>query len=355
MNDEVTLKVKGQVFRGWTSVMIEKSMYQMTGSFGLATTDLYPGEAKKWNVVLGDECVVEINGQKVVTGYVEDILIDYDADTHNIQFGGRDKTGDLVDCSFDGKAKEWKGLSVKEIIKRLCNPFDIDIVVDDSVSVEANAIWPGTLKANEGDTVFDLITNVCRMKSILPISYSDGKLTLTQAGTKYRANDTLEPGKNILKGNFDQSNKDRFQTYIVKGQGAGEDTKSIFDFIGSVGRVEDDVISRYRPIIIFTETKCDSGRCLERAKWEMNKRAGGSRGLEYEIQGWTQSNGKIWPLNAMVQVRDKILGVNESLLISALSFTVNESGTVTRMKVVHPDTFTVLQTTPVKTGFDWMR
>jgi len=354
MSDEVILKVSGQAFRGWTSVVIEKSMHQMVGSFGLATTDLFPGEAKKWNIILGDECIVEINEQKVITGYVEDILIDYDADTHNIQFGGRDKTGDLVDCSFDGKAKEWKGLTIKEIVERLCNPFDIDVVVDNSVSTEANAVWPDSLKADEGDTVFDLITRVCQMKSILPISYSDGKLTLTQAGVKYKAHDALLPGENILKGSFDQSNKDRFRTYIVKGQGTGEDTKSVFDFTGSVGRTTDDVISRYRPIIIFTETKCDSGRCLERAKWEMNKRAGGSRSLEYEVQGWTQSNGKIWPLNAMVQVKDNILGVNETLLISALSFTVNESGTVTRMKVVHPDTFTVLQKL-VKSGWDWMR
>ena len=104
MSDEVILKVGGQAFRGWTSVMIEKSMRQMVGAFGLATTDKFPGEARKWNIGLGDECIVEINEQKVITGHVEDIVIDYDADTHNIQFGGRDKTGDLRDCCFDGKA-----------------------------------------------------------------------------------------------------------------------------------------------------------------------------------------------------------------------------------------------------------
>jgi prophage tail gpP-like protein len=356
MNDEITLKVRGQLFTNWTAVMLEKSMYQMVGSFGLATTDLYPAEAKKWNIALGDECIVEINNQKVITGYIEDVQIDYDAGTHNIQFKGRDKTGDLVDCSYNEKLKEFQGLSVKKIIEKMCLPFNIDVVVDSSVTSEANSILPGSFKVNEGDTVFDLIMAICHMKAILPVSYGDGKLTLTQTGIKYKTNDILVSGKNILKGSFIQSNKDRFETYIIKGNDTGADTKSISDFSSAVGAFTDKAITRYRPITIFAETKCDRSSCLKRAEWEMNKRAGSSRILEYEVQGWTQSNGKLWPLNAMVQVKDAILGINETLLISALFFTVNESGSVTKLKVVHPKAFSTLPTLPaVKGGFDWMK
>lgn len=357
MNDEIVLNVKGRSFRGWTSVIVEKSMRQMAGSFGLSTTDIFPGEPEKWKIALGDECVVEINGQKVVTGYIEDIVIDYDKETHNIQFGGRDRTGDLVDCSFDDPAKEWIGLSIKEITERICTPFDIDVVVDSSVLEDANAVYPDSVKANEGETAFDLITRVCLMKAILPVSYGDGKLTLTRAGTGYKVYDVLIPGKNILKGNLDNSNKDRFQTYIVKGQGGGKDIKTIFDFITApVGRATDNIINRYRPTIIFAEQKSDAGRCLKRAEWEMSNRAGASRSINYEVQGWTQSNGKLWPLNAMVQINDKILGaLNKSLLISDLSFSINESGTITRMKLVHPDTFRLFAKDPDEAILGWMR
>ncbi|HDY88326.1 MAG TPA: hypothetical protein ENH82_09480, partial [bacterium] len=260
----MVLKVGGNAFSGWTSVIVEKSMGQMAGSFGLATTDTFPGEARKWDIAMGDECIVEINGQKIITGHVEDILIDYDTETHNIQFGGRDKTGDLVDCSFDGTIKEWKGLSVKQVIEKLCEPFDIEVVVDNSVSTVANVVWPGNMKANEGDTVFDLVLKICQTKAILPISYGDGKLTLTQAGKDYQAYDNLVSGVNILKGGLDQSDKDRFRTYIVKGQGVGGDSlSSLFDFTGPAGRATDNIIGRYRPIILFTETPTDKGRCLE--------------------------------------------------------------------------------------------
>ncbi|MBU2249424.1 MAG: hypothetical protein KKD77_21940, partial [Gammaproteobacteria bacterium] len=235
--DEAILKVGGEEIEGWTNVVIEKSMRQITGSFGLSSIDIYPGLPHRWGMFLGDECVIEINHQKVITGYIEDVIINYDAKNHIIQFGGRDKTGDLADCSFDQVAKEWKGLSIKEIIKRVCTPFGIDIVVDASVLTDANAIWPETVKANEGETAFDLILRLCKMKAILPISYSDGKLTLTRAGTAYKTHDALEQGGNILKGNLDNSNKDRYQTYIIKGQGKGDDFKEFIqvDVAGPVG------------------------------------------------------------------------------------------------------------------------
>ena len=81
----------------------------------------------------------------------------------------------------------------------------------------------------------------------------------------------------------------------------------------------------------------------------MSKRIGASRTVDYEVQGWTQSDGKIWPLNAMVQVKDDILGIaGESLLMSDLSFTVGDAGAITKMRLVDPNVFEVLPEAPKK-------
>ena len=354
--NEIVLKVANKNFGGWTSVRVEKSLYRITGAFGLAATDIFPGNMEGWGFALGDVCTVEIDGQTIITGHVEDLPISYDSGSHNIQVGGRDKTGDLVDCSFVESANEWKNQRMKHIIEALCKPFAIDIYVDNSVIVQACTKVP-EFKANEGDVVFDLIARLCRMFAILPVSYGDGKLTLTRAGTAFKTYDALELGKNVKSGSVEQSNKDRYQTYIVKGHGVGTDEKSLAsDVTGVVGRASDDVILRYRPLIVFTETPCDIGRCLTRARWEARNRAGASRSLEYEVQGWVQSNGDVWPLNAMVEVRDSFLGIDCSLLIAAVSYSVDDlSGTITRLSLVHPETFDLLAE-PVKkiqTKADW--
>ena len=343
--NEIILKVGGKAFRGWTSAVVEKSLFQITGAFGLNATDIFPGNMQKWGFKLGDECTVEVNGQTIITGYIEDSPITYDNNNHNIQVGGRDKTGDLVDCSFIESPNAWTDQTILHIITALCSPFSIDIVVDNSVTEQANTKVPGEFKANEGDVIFDLIIKLCRSVAILPVSYGDGKLTLTRAGVKYKTHDALELGINVKSGRIDQSNKDRFRTYIVKGQGEGTDEKTPWDITAPAAPpYVDEIILRYRPIVIFSERKCDTGQCIVRAEWEARNRAGQSRNLEYEIQGWVQSNGDIWPLNAMVPVTDSFLGIkNKSFLIASVSFSIDrEAGTITRLSLADPKIFDIL-------------
>ena len=359
---DIILKVKGKEYGGWTSATVEKSLYTMTGAFGFSATDIFPGNFRKWGFSMGDECQVIINGQVVITGYIEDIPISYDATSHNIQIGGRDKTGDLVDCSFikepaktastsffGATANEWKGQTIETVIKALCKPYQITVNVDASVSAQASyKIANETFKANEGDTVFDMVSKLCKMKGILPVSYGDGKLTLTGTGTQ-KANDILELGKNVKEGSFDQSDKDRFRTYVVKGQGKGKDEKALGDTGQPIGEYLDALVKRHRPMVLFTETSCDAGYCKDRAKWESLSKAGNSRKLEYTVQGLTQSNGKIWPLNSLVKVKDDFLGIKskDALLISAVKYSIsNGEGSITRLTVVHPDAFK-LATTPI--------
>lgn len=352
---EVVLRVRGKEFGGWTSVSIDKSLYTLTGAFGVKATDIFPGNPQKWGISMGDECSIAIDRQVVITGYIEDIPIEYDANSHNITIGGRDKTGDLVDCSFTETAKEWKNRSIVSVIRALCNPFDVTVDVDSSVTSQANyKIANETFKANEGDTVFDMILKLCKMKGILPVSYGDGKLVLTGTGIQ-TANDSLELGVNIKSANINQSDKDRFQTYIVKGQGKGKDTKTLFVTAQPSGQYLDEVIRRHRPTVIFTETSCDTGYCKDRARWEALTKAGNSRRLEYEVQGLVQSNGEVWPLNSLVKVKDHFLNIDSTLLISAINYSVSdEQGSLTRLTIVHPDSFKlVMNPTPIKTGFDW--
>ena len=355
-NESIILKVGGQKFKGWTAATIEKSLYNMTGTFGLAATDIFPGSMEKWGIAMGDACSIEIYGQTIISGYIEDISIDYDAESHNIQISGRDKTCDLVDCSVE-TPNEWKNQSIKSIVEALCNPFSIDVEIDSSVSTSV-ITKIADKKANEGDTVFDIISSLCKVHAILPVSYGDGKLTLTRAGTNH-VNDTLELGRNVKSGSLEQSNKDRFKTYTVKGQAIGKDNiLSVTSIANLSGQATDDVILRYRPMVIFPETAVNgNGDCIKRAEWEARIRAGKSRSVNYQVQGWVQDNHDIWPLNSLVRVKDFFLNIDSTLLISELSFSVDsDSGTITNLSLVDPGMFDPMpftQNTQIKTESDW--
>ena len=359
---EISLNVKGKKFEGWTSVSIEKSLYQMCGTFGFAGTNIFPGNAEKWGLSLGDECTVLIDDQIIITGYIEDIPITYDASSHNIQISGRDRTGDLVDCSFAETVQEWKGQKIITVIRALCNPFDIFVDVDNSVFTYANEKTPKDLfKINPGETVFDTIFRLCKPKAILPVSYGDGQLVLTGTGTQ-KVGDILELGKNVKSGSINQSDRDRFATYIVKGQGSKDPFNSVSEAAHAKGQYTDLVITKSRParkIVIWPESSCTTKYCQDKAKWECVNRAGNSRSIDYEVQGWTQSNGEVWPLNALVKVKDHFLEIDKTMLIAAVNFIMdNESGTITRLTLVHPKTFELPPVNPTEemtTGFDWSK
>ncbi len=368
MSDKIVLKVRGQEFRDWTSIFIEKSLFQMVGSFSLVAANILPGDVKKeWGIALEDECQVVINDQIIITGYIDDIPITYDKESHNIQLNGRDKTCDLVDCSFviegEDQKNEWKDQKIIRIIEDLCNVFGIAVSVSAIVEERVNEKLPNktTFKANEGDTVFDLIFKLCRMKAILPISYGDGRLHLVEGGFgDLDAWDDLELGRNIKSGMLTQSNRDRFSRYVLKGQSEKTTENTVEEASQIIAEYKDEVIPRYRPFVVLSEYKATNPLAKDRIKWEAVNRAGASRSVEYEVQGWTQSNGVVWPLNALIKVKDKFFfDKDKTWLIAEINFTLDEEqGTVTRLLLVHPDTFKLPPNddpiVDINTPYDWM-
>jgi len=353
-SSELSLRIKGKEYRGWEQISVTKALSQICGSFLISGTDIFPGDPIKWDIAMGDSCEIVINDQVIITGYVENVPISYTATSHFIQIAGRDLTNDLIDCSFVEDVNEWKNLTVAAIIQELCNPFDIEVFVEDSVVSDASTIVE-QFKADEGATVYDSILKLAKIKAMLPINYGDGRLTLSRSGIT-NTHDILELGNNVLEGYLNQSNEDRFSKYIVKGQNVGGDLLSLLsDITEPFAEAEDKIITRYRPLVVLLEDIADVGKCQARANWEARNRAGRSRSVTYTVQGWTQSNGDVWPLNALVPVKDSFLNINASLLISDLTFSMSEEGEITTMTLVDPTTYELLaeSISTVATGFDF--
>lgn len=358
MINKVVLIVGGIEYGGWKSIQVSQSLDQMTGMCGFLSSDKFSGQTREWLIKMGDSCKVQVDGQTIIDGYIDSIPLSYDSESHDIQFIGRDRTADLIDCSFvnpnNADQNEWKGVPLISIITDLCSPFNIDVVADASASIDASAI-KNKFNVAQGATVSEMIRDLCNMAGLLPISVGDGNLTLTRSGTN-RTNDTLEAGINIKSASFNQDNKDRFSKYIVKGQ--GNQDSAINQFIGitePAEEAEDNVITRYRPTVILPEEPIVEAEALKRARWEVSNRAGRSRTLSYTVVGWTQTNGDVWPLNGLVDVKDRVFGINQKYLISRIDFTIDsDSGTITTLTLVSPDTYNIL-TTPinkVRTGWD---
>lgn len=350
--NNLVLEINGKTYAGWKSIRVDKSMEQIAGVFSIAAQDLFPDQVSKWGFRLGDSCVIKIDNQTIITGYVDNINVNYDKETTSFKLSGRDITGDLVDCSFSG-ASEFKKQSLVSLVSQLCSPYGIPVIGDSSVADVVSEIIESFV-ADQGETVFELITKLTMLKAVLPISFGDGKLTLTRRGTEL-SNDKLERGINIRSGGFSISNKNRYSNYWVKGQTTGFDYLQQTDYIQPGGQAVDKLVTRYRPIIVFAEDEITNAIAKARAGWEAKIRAARSRMLLYKVQGWTQSNGKVWDINSLVQVKDDSFSIDGTKLIVGLSFIQNErEGTITNLILTDKEAYELFESPveKVKSDFD---
>jgi len=353
MEDNIQLIVNGQAYEGWQEVAVQQSIMQIAGSFTIRAIDRYPGEPGSWGMSMGSECQIKINGKNIIDGYIDTLPVNYSESEHVLEVNGRDKTGDLVDCSYYVAGKnEWVNTTALSIITSLVAPFGITLEVNASVSSAVSAKIP-KFSSNVGDTIFTLIDKLGKALGFIPISTGNGKLTLTSAGDTY-ATDSLKSGVNIKAGALIQSNVDRYQTYYVLGQNNGTDFITPTASTQPIGSYTDSVINRERTLVIEADTPIDIKKAREQAQWEALVRAGKSRSVKYTVLGWSQTNGNPWPLNKLIQVYDKALSINEAFLITAITFTLSiEEGARTQLLLMNPNAFTPLSSVlGIKTNFD---
>ncbi|UQZ89529.1 hypothetical protein C4J81_15335 [Deltaproteobacteria bacterium Smac51] len=124
-NDQVSLMVGGKIYGGWLSFSVIRSMEAPSGSFSLTISDKWPGQRAPWAIEPGDECQLNLGGEVLVTGYIDESLYRLTANSREISVTGRDKTADLVDCSYIEKPDQWQEATVQDIAAALAAPFSI--------------------------------------------------------------------------------------------------------------------------------------------------------------------------------------------------------------------------------------
>lgn len=336
---EVTLLVNGQLYGGWTSVSVTRSVEQIAGTFDLSLTERWPGQQQLRGIVPGDACAVRIDGEIVITGYVDEVKPSYDSGSHDVSVSGRDATGDLVDSSAVNSPGEWLDQTIGPIASAIAGLFKIPVRVAVDTGVPFDKF-----RLEEGESAFEAIERMCRMRSILPMSDGQGGLILGRAGGGGRAQVRLQRGLNILTASATISMKDRHSDYLVKSQLPSDDMVPVDQTSRVQAVAHDPSVKRHRPLIIIAEQSSDNSIAQSRALWEANVRAARSRRVEVSVFGWREAgadSSPLWAPNRLVRITDDWLGVDQDLLISGVTLSKSESGTITRLSLIPPGAFEV--------------
>lgn len=349
MRSEVSLSIGGKIFSGWTGVSITRSLEHLAGSFSLDL--MLPGQPVPDGITPGLPLTLSINGQTVITGWLDTVKHNITATRNTVSINGRDKTGDLVDCSAVFKGSQWHGRTLAQIAQDLCQPFGIRVrwQVDDAAAAKPFATF--TLQLSE--TVSDALTRAARHRGVLVTSNADGDLVFTQAGS--RQTDTLTLGQNLLAAGYTDDWRNRYSEYLVKGHGGGGghrgDAKMAALLAAPKGRTDDNTVTRYRPKIILADHKIGADGARQRAIREERRALAKSEQFTASVKGWFRDNGSLWDVNLLTRVVAPRVNVDKrDLLVCQVAFTLNDrDGETTRLTLAPRDGF-IVPAEPDSTG-----
>lgn len=339
----IGLKVNGAEYRGWESASVTLGIEALAGSFDLSVSDRWSKE-KPWPILEGDQVSVELEGQQVIVGFVDNRNLGFDANSRSFGVTGRDVTGDLVDCSAVPTSWQFNGVPLDALIRSLCEPFGIPVAVIGDLQLPDP---PVTFAINPGDKVSACIERVTRLGGFLAYSDGRGGLILSRAGSA-RMSTALIEGVNLKSANASFNASARFRRYIVTAQTSGSEFANGDQAAFIQGEATDPNIRESRTLLIRAESSQSPASAANRAQWEAAIRAARGGSLECEVNGWTTRDGNLWPLNKVIHVKAPKIAIDDDFLISATTFAVSpQNGTTTRLSLRRPSAFTPQPETPV--------
>lgn len=342
---DVALRVNGVEYAGWKSARVVRGIEAAAGSFELSVSNRRAGSTS-WPIREGDECSVVVGGEVVLTGYVDSHEASIAAGEHAVAVSGRDRAGELVDCSANLTTWEFLRTPVLEVARKLAAPHDVTVSLAPGTPMPA---VPEKVSADPGDTVFEVIERACRMAGLLAVSDGRGGLVLMRPGST-RANTALIEGENLLTCSRKSDTSGRYRKVIVQGQSGGTDVLSGEQAAAVKASAEDlNVAREARVLLVRPEGAVTRAAAKRRAEWETAVRAARALSVTVSVQGWTQGNGKLWPVNALVRVVSPTLELNEEMLIAQATYSLDSSGTRTEMQLRLPGAYTPEPVIPKKT------
>ncbi|MGI8839770.1 MAG: phage baseplate assembly protein [Caulobacteraceae bacterium] len=332
------LLIGGQTYGGWTSIEVTRSLDAMAGTFEIASTDRWPGQPEQWPVKTGDPVRVTVDGELLLTGWVDEVEPKEEAEDHSIQIKGRGRTGDLVDCSAMNKPGRWSGRKIEQIVSDLCAPFSIAVTVEGDTGAPFKAF-----AIQQGEAVKEAIDRLVQQRGLLPIETASGDLMLAAPGTMRAAGQLVLGGQgaNLVAGEGKHNAAERFSLYVVKGQRQGDN----HDHGKAVSQVSataaDPQVTRYRPLMIMAEEQADGGSAADRARFAATIRAARAQTGKLTRTGARDAAGALWAPNRLITVAAANLGLQGDLLIAEVKFKVDGSGAASEIHVTRPEAYSL--------------
>ena len=332
-DNTLTLLVGGKKLTGWQSIRVTRGLEHMPGVFDLSVTEREPNQTLV--VIPGDACVVSIDADPILTGWIDRYAGSIAPGEHTITITGRGKCQDLVDCAAVYAGSQIVAGSVLQLASDLAKPYGI------TVTGEAGPPVP-QFNLNLGETPWEIIDRVSRYAALLPYEGTDGNLVLAKLGASKHSSGFAQ-GENIQTANIAYTMDQRFSEYVSAFMSVDRLAELGTD-PSKLPKAFDKGVKRFRRRVIISEQVDNNGVSVAklRAEWEMARRFGRSQVLIVVCDAWRDSAGALWEPNKLARVDVPALKLEPTdWLISEVTYMRDaRAGTTARVVLMPAEAFT---------------
>jgi len=379
----LTVDIGGEVFNTFKSVKINTDI----NIFGADFDIIINVPIEKPIIIQGNEIKIKIDGEAVLTGFIEKQQISYSSDNASISIRGRDKLCDFSDSRVSNKIFKTP-IGFIEILEKLLINTGFAIVSSNKIIGIKNKLSETEISIlNDAGDIQDFLTNESigfskdesaynlikrlanKRKLVIGVN-KDGNFIIRQIGKEKAStiliNDTFanKPNlkNNIINADIEIDDSQRYYEYKILSSGTNTAPTQTGTINGEAkllttdplknntvqysGVFYDNSIRKTRKFL-DNVTGMNNSLCKERAEWECNIRLAKSFQYKCCVYGWRQSlnpiisQNPLWKINELVRVVDSRAGIDDDMLIKAINYTQDiSSGTRTEMVLVNKLAYT---------------
>lgn len=308
--------INGQSLSGFTEISLTRSVESYPSNFTLSVSEKY--ETINTFIQAGNPIQIYLNEQLALTGYVDTVNYQMNAESHNVTIVGRGKGADLVDCSSlilqsttstqstsatnTNYATQTVSANYLQTCNVLAKPFGIT-VNKLSDSTYSNQLKNNPVIVNLGESVYEAIEALSRFLGYLIYEDENGNVSLSGlAGISTMASGVTE-GINVQSVSVSYSMNNRFSEYL--GVISQINLTELSGVVTSpfVANAQDTQVPRFRPLVLVSEqysNTVDQTYAQTRVNWQRNRNIGRSQRVSVIVDSWCDAAGNLWQPNYFI-------------------------------------------------------
>ena len=376
MPNIITVDINDKTFKTVKSLDVDTDLDTFGFEFNLDIN--IPIEESDFKT-LGEAIKIKVDGEELMTGFIEKTSTSYSADSANLRISGRDKLCDFSDSRVSNKIFKTP-IGFIQILEKLLKETGYKIVSNNIIGLQRRLAQNEISIINEygnvdnfetnesigfgkDESAYQLIQRLADKRQLVIGTNGVGNIVIRKIGDSRAATILLNDNRfgepnlqnNIKDGSVNRDESKLFYEYRIFSKSSGiEPTTTTTE--GNISRdilkgnstqysgvFYDESVRKTRKFIDHV-TGLTNAQCYERAKWEANIRRARSFDYSCAVSGFRQnlkevtnfSVNPLWRINQLVYVYDKQADIDEELLVKSVKYSKSLNGTICQLKLVDP-------------------